>query len=413
MERRVVVTGTGCLSPLGNDVESTWCALKRGESGIGPITRFDAAKLTTHFAGELKGFDPLQFMDSKQARRMDRFQQLAYVATVQALKQAQYDITEENADQTGVIVGSGIGGLQTLQDQFKVLFERGPSRVSPFLITMMVVDLAPGMISILLGAKGPNYSTVSACATGAHAIGEAYEVIRRGQAQAMIAGGSEAGIVEMGVAGFCSMRALSTRNDEPQRASRPFDAERDGFVMGEGAGVVLLEELESARARGVPILAEIVGYGSTADASHITDPAPGGEGAARAMARALESAHLGPEDIQYLNAHGTSTPVGDRAETMAIKSIFGDYAYKLPVSSTKSMTGHLLGAAGGVEAIVCLLAMRDGCIPPTINYEFPDPECDLDYVPNQARGAQLSAVMSNSFGFGGHNVSLIFRQYDD
>jgi 3-oxoacyl-[acyl-carrier-protein] synthase II len=413
MERRVVVTGMGCLSPLGNDVESTWCALKRGKSGIGPITRFDASKLTTRFAGELKGFDPLQFLDSKQARRMDRFQQFAYVTAVQALEQAQYEITTDNADETGVIVGSGIGGLQTLQDQFKVLFERGPSRVSPFLITMMVVDLAPGLISILLGAKGPNYSTVSACATGAHAIGEAYEVIRRGQARAMIAGGSEAGIVEMGVAGFCSMRALSTRNDEPQRASRPFDAERDGFIMGEGSGVVLLEELNSARERGVPILGEIVGYGATADASHITDPAPGGEGAARAMALALESAGMRPEEIQYLNAHGTSTPVGDRAETMAIKSVFGDYAHMLPVSSTKSMTGHLLGAAGGVEAIICILAMRDGCIPPTINYEVPDPDCDLDYVPNQARAALLDAVMSNSFGFGGHNVSLIFRKYED
>lgn len=412
MARRVVVTGTGCLTPLGNDVQSTWRGITEGRSGIGPITRFDASRLTSQIAGELKDFDPTSVMERKEARRMDRFQQIAYAASVEALRSGQFEITPENATEIGVLVGSGIGGLQTLSDQFKVLHERGPSRISPFLITMMVIDLAPGLISILLGAKGPNFSTVSACATGAHAIGEAVEVIRRGQAELMLAGGSESGIVELGVAGFCSMRALSTRNDEPQRASRPFDVDRDGFVMSEGAGILLLEELEHAKARGANILAEIVGYGSTADSSHITDPAPGGEGAARAMKMALDRAGVEPKDIDYINAHGTSTQVGDVAETEAIKSVFGEEAYRVPVSSTKSMTGHLLGAAGAVEAIICINAMREGCLPPTINLENPDPACDLDYVPDMARPARIDTAMSNSFGFGGHNVSLIIRKYE-
>lgn len=412
MGRRVVVTGTGCLTPLGNDVQSTWRGITEGRSGIGPITRFDASRLTSQIAGELKDFDPTSVMERKEARRMDRFQQIAYAASVEALRSGQFEITPENATEIGVLVGSGIGGLQTLSDQFKVLHERGPSRISPFLITMMVIDLAPGLISILLGAKGPNFSTVSACATGAHAIGEAVEVIRRGQAELMLAGGSESGIVELGVAGFCSMRALSTRNDEPQRASRPFDVDRDGFVMSEGAGILLLEELEHAKARGANILAEIVGYGSTADSSHITDPAPGGEGAARAMKMALDRAGVEPKDIDYINAHGTSTQVGDVAETEAIKSVFGEEAYRVPVSSTKSMTGHLLGAAGAVEAIICINAMREGCLPPTINLENPDPACDLDYVPDMARPARIDTAMSNSFGFGGHNVSLIIRKYE-
>lgn len=412
MERRVVVTGMGALTPLGNDVTSTWESIKAGKSGVGCITRFDASKLQSRIAGEVRGFEPTSIMDSKTARRMDRFQQLAYAAAVEALQSSGFEITPENADRVGVVVGSGIGGLGTLSDQFKVLSERGPSRISPFLITMMVVDLAPGLISILLGAKGPNFSTVSACATGAHAIGEAVDAIRENQADVMLAGGSEAGLVEIGIAGFCSMRALSTRNDEPERASRPFDVDRDGFVMAEGAGVLVLEELEHARARGATILAEIVGYGLSADASHITEPAPGGEGAARAMSMALEQAELEPEDIGYINAHGTSTQVGDVAETSAIKSVFGDYAYKLPVSSTKSMTGHLLGAAGAVELIFTILAMREGCLPPTINLENPDPACDLDYVPDVARAAQVDAAMSNSFGFGGHNVSLIVRKVD-
>jgi 3-oxoacyl-[acyl-carrier-protein] synthase II len=410
MDRRVVVTGLGCLSPLGNDVASTWCAIKQGRSGIGPISRFDAERLPVRFAGEVKDFEPTSILEPKQARRMDRFQQLAYAAAVEALRSARLDITPEIADRVGVIVGSGIGGLGALSDGFRVLYERGPSRVSPFLITAMVVDLAPGLISILLGAKGPNYSPVSACATSAHAVGEAAEIIRRGQADVILAGGSEAGIVEIGMAAFSNMRALSTRNDAPEKASRPFDAQRDGFIMAEGAGVLVLEELEFARGRGATILAELVGYGLTADASHITDPAPGGEGAARAMAQALQRADMHPDEIDYLNAHGTSTPVGDRAETAAIKTVFGESAYRMAISSTKSMTGHLLGAAGGLEAVICVLAMREGYVPPTINYEFPDPECDLDYVPNQGRPAQLDAVMSNSFGFGGHNVSLILRK---
>jgi 3-oxoacyl-[acyl-carrier-protein] synthase II len=413
MERRVVVTGMGCLTPLGNDLPTTWCALKQGKSGIGPITRFDAGRLSARIAGELKDFDPTTVLEPKQARRMDRFQQIAYASTLEALASANLEITPENADRVGVVIGSGIGGLESIGNGFKTLFDRGPSRISPFLITQMVVDLAPGLVSILLGAKGPNYSTVSACATGAHAVGEAAEVIRRGQADVMIAGGAEAAIVELGVGAFAIMRALSTRNDAPEKASRPFDAERDGFVLSEGGATLILEELQHARGRGVPILAEIVGYGSTADASHITDPAPGGDGAARAMAQALRSAGMKPREIDYVNAHGTSTLVGDVAETMAIKRVFGEYACSLPVSSTKSMTGHLLGAAGAAEAIFCILAMRDGFIPATINYEHPDPECDLDYVPNRGRQAELNAVMSNAFGFGGHNVSLILRKVGD
>jgi 3-oxoacyl-[acyl-carrier-protein] synthase II len=402
----------GAITPYGNEVEQLWCGVKSGTSAIGPITRFDASAMSTRIAGECNDFTPTDWLDHKQARRMDRFQQMAFAAAVQALKDAGYEITPENADETGVVVGSGIGGLGTLSDQFKVLFERGPSRISPFLVPMMIIDLAPGLISILLGAKGPNFSTVSACATGAQAIGEAGDIIRRGQATAMLAGGAEAGIVPMGLAGFCSMRALSTRNDDPTRASRPFDVNRDGFVMSEGAGVVLLEDLEHARARGATILAELVGYGASADASHITDPAPGGEGAARAMEQALERAGMSPCQIQYLNAHGTSTVVGDVAETAAIKSVFGQKAQELAVSSTKSMTGHLLGAAGGVESIICVKTLQEDFVPPTINLEEPDPACDLDYVPHTGRAMQVDAVMSNSFGFGGHNASLIFRKAD-
>lgn len=412
MERRVVITGMGCLTPLGKDVASTWHGIKQGKSGIGPITRFDTSEYTVKFAGEVKDFDPTSVLERKEARRMDRFQQLAFAAAVEAVAHARLEIGPHNADRVGVVVGSGIGGLGVLTDGFRTLFSRGPSRISPFLITSMVVDLAPGLISILLGAKGPNFSTVSACATGAHALGEAAEIIRRGQADAMIAGGSEASVVEIGVAAFANMRALSNRNAEPERASRPFDAERDGFVMSEGAGVLVLEELESARARGATIHAELVGYGATADASHITDPAPAGEGAARAMRQALDRSGMEASDIGYLNAHGTSTVAGDRAETAAIKAIFGDHARAMPVSSTKSMTGHLLGAAGGVEGIICVQVLCDGYLPPTINYDFPDPSCDLDYVPNHGRIADVSAVMSNSFGFGGHNVSLIFCTLD-
>lgn len=410
MERRVVVTGMGCITPLGNDVATTWCRVKRGESGIGPITLFDASRLPVRIAGECKDFEPTAVMDRKEARRMDRFQQLAFASAVEAVHNAQFEITPDNADRVGVLVGSGIGGITSLTDGFTTLFERGPSRISPFLITQMVVDLAPGLISILLGAKGPNYSTVSACATGGHAVGEAGEIIRRGQADVMLAGGSEAGIVEISLAGFANMRALSSRNEEPEKASRPFDAERDGFVLSEGAGTLVLEELEYALERGAPILAELAGYGLSADASHITDPAPGGEGAARAMCDALERSGVPLERVQYINAHGTSTLVGDRAESAAIKRVFGRFASQIAVSSTKSMTGHLLGAAGAVEAILSVQALREGFAPPTINYDHLDPECDLDYVPNEGRSMEIEAVMSNSFGFGGHNVTLIFSK---
>ncbi|MGI8824705.1 MAG: beta-ketoacyl-ACP synthase II [Chloroflexota bacterium] len=409
MDRRVVVTGLGCITPLGNDVATTWCGMKQGRSGVGPITRFDAARLNVRIAGEVKDFDPTLTLDRKEARRTDRFQQMAYAAAVEALGHAQLEITDDIAERVGVLVGSGIGGIGCLSDGFKVLFERGPSRISPFLITQMLIDLAPGLISILLAAKGPNYSTVSACATSANAIGEAAEMIKRNQADVMIAGGSEAGIVEISVAAFGNMRALSARNDEPERASRPWDAGRDGFVLAEGAGILIVEELEFARARGAQILAELVGYGCTSDASHITEPATNGEGAARAMIQALERAQLQPADIGYLNAHGTSTQLGDRAESVAIKHVFGDAVHSLAISSTKSMTGHLLGAAGALESIVCIQAMREGFLPPTINHENPDPECDLDYVPNRGRVASVKAALNNSFGFGGHNVSLVFR----
>lgn len=410
MERRVVVTGMGCITPLGNDLTSTWCGLLEARSGIGPITHFDPSRLNVRIAGEVKGFDPTLTLDRKEARRMDRFQQMAHASAVEALQSARLEIRDDIAERVGVLVGSGIGGITCLSDGFRVLFERGPSRISPFLITQMLIDLAPGLISILLGARGPNFATVSACATSANAVGEAAELIRRGQADAMIAGGSEAGIVEISLAAFGNMRALSSRNDEPERASRPWDAGRDGFVLAEGAGMLVLEELEFARARKAPVLAELVGYGCTSDASHITEPAPGGEGAARAMRQALERANMRPDEIDYLNAHGTSTPAGDRAESDAIKAVFGESARHLPISSTKSMTGHLLGAAGGLESIICVQAMREGCLPPTINYEVPDPECDLDYVPNHPRRAHINAALNNSFGFGGHNVSLIFRQ---
>jgi 3-oxoacyl-[acyl-carrier-protein] synthase II len=400
----------GCLSPLGNDLEATWCAAREGRSGIGPVTRFDASRLTTRFAGEVKDFDPATVLERKTARHMDRFQHLAAAAAFEALAHARFKITPENAERVGVIVGSGIGGIETLTQQIRVMDERGPMRVSPFLITMMVVDLAPGQISILLGAKGPNYATVSACATSAHAIGQAAEAIRRNQADVMLAGGSEAGVVEVGMASFCTMHALSTRNDEPERASRPFDRDRDGFVVAEGAAVLVLEERRHAEKRGAAILAEVAGYGQTADAHHLTEPAPRGEGAARAMRMALNDAGMQPEEVEYLNAHATSTVVGDIRETLAIKDVFGEHAYRMPVSATKSMTGHLVGAAGALEAILSIQALVDGFIPPTINLENPDPECDLDYVPNAGRAGPLRAVMSNAYGFGGHNVSLVFRK---
>jgi 3-oxoacyl-[acyl-carrier-protein] synthase II len=375
------------------------------------MTRFDTSQHEVHIAGELKGFDPAPYMDRKEIRRNDPFVHFAIAATKQAVADAGLDVAAM-PDDVGVVIGSGSGGLTTLDNQFRVLFERGPDRVSPFFITMMVADMAAGNVSMMLGARGPNFATVSACATGANAIGESFEIIRRGDARAMIAGGCEAGSTPMTLAAFASMHALSRRNDEPQRASRPFDAERDGFVIGEGAGIVVLEDLELARERGAHVYAEILGYASTSDAHHITEPAPGGAGLARALRRALMKANVKPEEVDYINAHGTSTLYNDRDETAAIKSVFGAHAYKLAVSSTKSMTGHLMGAAGGVEIAVTALALRDGILPPTINYEHPDPDCDLDYVPNKARRADIKIALSNSMGFGGHNAVVVLGKAD-
>ncbi len=412
MGGRVAITGLGAITPLGLDVPSTWEALLAGRSGIGPITRFDASGFRARIAAEVKGFDPEAVLGRKEARRTDRFVQMAIAAADEAVRDAGLVIDDRNRTEVGVIVGSGIGGISTLVDQIQVMQTRGPDRVSPFLVPMFIVDLSAGEIAIRFGAQGVNYSIVSACSTSAHCIGEAAEVIRRGDAVAMIAGGSEAGIVPIGVAGFAAMRALSERNDEPERASRPFDAERDGFVMGEGAGIMVLEDLDYARARGARIYAELLGYGATDDAYHITAPSERGEGAARAMRMALRKARLAPHEIDYINAHGTSTPLNDKLETQALKAVFGPAAYDIPVSSTKSMTGHLLGAAGAVEAIICVLAVRDGRIPPTINYEHPDPDCDLDYVPNVARERRVDVALTNSLGFGGHNTTLIVGRCD-
>ena len=403
--RRVVITGIGVISPLGNDAEGFWGRLVAGESGIGPVTRFDAAAFDTRIAGEVKDFRAEEYMDRKDTRRTDLFVQYALAATHQAVKQSGVQ-NAVDPDRCGVVVGSGIGGIATLEEQHRQMIERGPGRVSPFFIPMMISDMASGQISIQYGAKGPNYCTVSACASGAHAVGEAFRIIQGGEADAMITGGAEAAVTPLSFAGFCSMKAMSTRNDEPCRASRPFDSQRDGFVMGEGAGILILEELEHARKRGVKALAEVIGYGATGDAHHMTAPAPEGEGAARAMRAAIQDSGLPPEAFGYLNAHGTSTPLNDKFETQAIKSVFGDSANRLAISSTKSMTGHLLGAAGGLETIICVLALDRQILPPTINYENPDPDCDLDYVPNSARKVELRAALSNSLGFGGHNVTL-------
>ncbi|HKV83281.1 MAG TPA: beta-ketoacyl-ACP synthase II [Ktedonobacterales bacterium] len=411
MAIRVGITGIGLLTPVGNDTASSWRALCEGQSGIGPLTRFDTSEHEVHIAGELKGFDPAPYMDRKEIRRNDPFVHFAIAATKQAVADAGLDVAAM-PDDVGVVIGSGSGGLTTLDNQFRVLFERGPDRVSPFFITMMVADMAAGNVSMMLGARGPNFATVSACATGANAIGESFEIIRRGDARAMIAGGCEAGSTPMTLAAFTSMHALSRHNDEPQRASRPFDAERDGFVIGEGAGIVVLEDLELARERGAHVYAEILGYASTSDAHHITEPAPGGAGLARALRRALMKANVKPEEVDYINAHGTSTLYNDRDETAAIKSVFGAHAYKLAISSTKSMTGHLMGAAGGVEIAVTALALHDGILPPTINYEHPDPDCDLDYVPNKARRADIKIALSNSMGFGGHNAVVVLGKAD-
>jgi len=413
MRNRVVITGLGAVTPIGNDVSTFWKNMISGVSGIDYVTAFDTSEYTTRIAGEVKNFNPEDYMDRKEAKRVDRFIQFAIAATKQALAQADLDISKMDATRAGVYIGSGIGGLATLEENHKILLEKGPRRVSPFMVPMMIANMASGLVSIEIGAKGPNSSVVSACATGTHAIGDAAEIIRRGRADVMIAGGSEATIRPLAFAGFGNMKALSTRNDEPQKASRPFDLNRDGFVMGEGAGILVLESLEHAKKRGATILAEVAGYGMSGDAYHLTAPAPEGEGAARAMKEALLDADLDPTEVDYINAHGTSTDYNDKFETLAIKSVFGDYAYKVAISSTKSMTGHLLGAAGGVEAIACVLAIREGIIPPTINYETPDPDCDLDYVPNEARKANVRVAMSNSLGFGGHNATIILKAYEE
>jgi len=413
MSRRVVITAMGAISPLGLDVPTLWQNLVAGKSGVGPITLFDASIFPARIAAEVKGFDPLNYMEPKEARRTDRFVQFALAATDEAIRNSRLVIDSNNAERVGVIYGSGVGGFTTVLEQIVILHTKGIRAVSPFVVPMMISDMAAGQIAIRYGAKGINYCTTSACASAAHAIGEGFEAIRRGTADVIIAGGSEAPIMEVGLAGFCAARALSTRNEEPERASRPFDAQRDGFVMGEGAVTLILEELEHARRRDAPILAEILGYGATADACHITAPAPGGEGAVRSMRLALAQAGLRPEEVDYINAHGTSTQLNDSTETQAIKTVFGEHAYKVPISSTKSMVGHLLGAAGAIETLACVQSLLTGVIHPTINYEYPDPECDLDYVPNQARRADVRVAMTNSLGFGGHNVTLVLRRYEE
>lgn len=413
MRKRVVITGLGCICPVGNNVKETWEALLAGRSGAGLITLFDASKHKTRFAAEVKGFDAVALFGPREARKMDRFTQFASVATREALEQADLKIDESNRDRVGILIGTGIGGIGTLLDQADIMRERGPERVSPFLIPMMIADSAAGMLAIRLGARGPNMSIATACASGNNAIGEAAEMIRRGAADVMIAGGSEAAIVPLAMAGMNVMTALSTRNEDPQTASRPFDRERDGFLMGEGAGILILESIEHARARGANILAEVSGYGTTDDAHHISAPAENGAGAAISMKLALDDAALEVMDIGYINAHGTSTPLNDKSETAAIKTVFGEQAYQIPVSSTKSMTGHLLGASGAVEAAFVTMAIREGVLPPTINYQTPDPECDLDYVPNEPRQASPAHVMSNSFGFGGHNATLVISRFDE
>jgi len=411
MKRRVVVTGLGMVTSVGIGVEESWQALLAGRSGIGRITLFDATDYPTQIAGEVKDFDPARFIDKKEARRMDRFVQFGVVASDMAMRQAGFDepFEGEAARRFATILGSGIGGLATLEDEHKTLLSKGPKRLSPFFIPMMIVNLLPGQISIRWGARGPSWSPVSACATGAHAIGEAFRTIQRGEADVALCGGAEAAITPLGIGGFNAMRAMSTRNDDPEGASRPFDKDRDGFVQGEGAGVLVLEEMEHAKKRGAHILCEIVGYAANADAHHITAPSP--EGAPECMRLCLQDAGLAPEAVGYINAHGTSTPLNDANETAAIKQVFGDHARKLAVSSTKSMTGHTLGAAGGIEAVISVLAISRGVLPPTINYTTPDPDCDLDYVPNQAREQRVDVAMSNSFGFGGTNVVLAFRRF--
>ncbi|MEE8490447.1 MAG: beta-ketoacyl-ACP synthase II [Acidimicrobiia bacterium] len=412
--RRVVVTGLGTVNPIGGDVDAFWKQAQSGVSGVGTISAFDASHLKVSIAAEVPDFDPERYLDKKEARRMDRYAQFFWAATSQAMSDSGLDFTgdDEGATRAGVAVGSGIGGVISFQDNLDVMRQRGPDRISPFAIPQIISNMAAGLASISFNLLGPNTATVTACAASANAIGDGAEIIRRGGADVMVVGGAEAPVCEFAVAGFAQTRALSTRNDDPSGASRPFDADRDGFVIGEGAAVLILEERERALARGVRIYGEFLGYGMSADAYHMTLPRPGGMGAARAMQNALDDAGLDATDIGYINAHGTSTPANDSTETAAIKLVFGDYAARIPISSTKSMTGHLLGGAGALESLVCLLAIRDGVLPPTINYTTPDPECDLDYVPNEARNVEISRAMTNSFGFGGHNVALVFGSHD-
>ena len=412
MANRVVVTGIGMVSPLGLDTQSNWHSLLAGKSGIDQITLFDTTGFETTIAGEVKGFDPTSYVSRKEARRMDRFVQLAVAATLEAVEHSSLTIDDNSANRISVMIASGIGGIGTLSEQFGVLQERGPTRISPFLVPMMLPDMASGQVAMLLGAKGPNFAVVSACSSSADTLGQAFEMLKSGDVDAVFAGGAEAAVCPIGIAGFNACHALSKRNDDPEKASRPFDAERDGFVLGEGAAVMVMESLDHAIGRGATPLAEIVGYGATADAHHITQPAPGGEGGARAMQRALDSGHLKPHEIDYINAHGTSTPINDKFETMAIRTVFEEDAYKIPISSTKSMSGHLVGACGAFEAAVCIMAIAEWVLPPTINLEHPDPDCDLDYTPHLPRRGRVNTAMTNSFGFGGHNSSLIYQAFE-
>ncbi|SHI81296.1 3-oxoacyl-[acyl-carrier-protein] synthase II [Geosporobacter subterraneus DSM 17957] len=411
MKKRVVVTGIGAITPIGIGKDDFFNALENGVSGLGPITKFDASDYDTRIAAEVKGFEPTAYIDKKEAKRMDRFTQFAVAASKLAIEDAKLDTDGIDQNRFGVVLGSGIGGIETLEKEYEKLATKGPGRVSPFFIPMMISNIGAGQVSMTFGAKGPNTTVVTACASSTNSVGEAFRIIQNGEADVMITGGAEASITPLAIAGFCAMKAMSTRNENPQKACSPFDINRDGFVMGEGAGILILEELEHAVKRGAPIYAEMVGYGMSADAYHITAPAPGGEGAARSMMNALKDAGLSPNDVDYINAHGTSTPYNDKFETLAIKSVFGQHAYELAVSSTKSMTGHLLGAAGGIEAIACIMAITKSIVPPTINLENPDPECDLDYVANKAKQKEVSVALSNSLGFGGHNATIVLKKY--
>ncbi|MBD2464083.1 beta-ketoacyl-ACP synthase II [Oscillatoria sp. FACHB-1407] len=409
--KRVVITGLGAITPIGNTLAEYWDGLRSGRNGIAPITLFDASRHDSRIAGEVKGFDPHAYMDRKDAKRMDRFSQFAVAASKQAIADAGFVINDLNAEQVGVMIGTGIGGLKVMEDQQEVYLTRGPDRCSPFMVPMMIANMAAGLTAIHVGAKGPNSCPVTACAAGSNAVGDAFRLVQRGYAQAMICGGAEAAVTPLAYAGFAAARALSTRNDDPAHACRPFDRDRDGFVMGEGAGILILEELEHALSRGAKIYAEIIGYGMTCDAYHMTSPVPGGEGAARAIQLAIKDAKITPDQVSYINAHGTSTPANDSTETAAIKTALGDHARQVAISSTKSMTGHLLGGSGGIEAVAAVMAVKHDHVPPTINLENPDPDCDLDYIPNHSRQQPVEVALSNSFGFGGHNVTLVFRKF--